>query len=274
MANRATLTTLPDALLRSLLHHLDLQTLLSLSETCRQLHAAVNDDAFWQQLVQRRYHVTRRQLRRPQTAMETSSKALYAAWHQQRRMPSTFQSGPSYAAFARGEICRRDAIFVAWGTVLSTDDCRLVGDALRVRFVLQNCSARRVHIAPADFVTTLTDGLAVPVVHHARARVDRAYGCAVSEVRVECGARETDVLRAFQLGVDQIAFVVLDIYMKGVLFELDALERLDCVTIPLRFQDGESERIVARFRDVVIWGNYERLPGGWWVRNATSASRR
>lgn len=78
--------------------------------------------------------------------------------------------------------------------------------------------------------------------------------------------RERQVLQK-----DDFAIVTIDVKMPGALFEIDALERLDALHIPVSWGAG-TVQLVARFQEKTIWDNYERLPGGWWVRVRASTA--
>lgn len=76
------------------------------------------------------------------------------------------------------------------------------------------------------------------------------------------------------LGKDDFAILTVDIYMPCAQFEIDALERLQSMHIPVSWGSaGEAVPLIADFQERVMWENYERLPGGWWVRAETSSSR-
>lgn len=64
---------------------------------------------------------------------------------------------------------------------------------------------------------------------------------------------------------DDFAILTVAVKMPRALFEIDALERLLAVRIPVRWE-GHTVELVAGFQESDIWKNYERLPGGWWIR--------
>lgn len=74
-----------------------------------------------------------------------------------------------------------------------------------------------------------------------------------------------------ELQKDDFAILTMDVKMPEALFEIDALERLDALHVPVCW-GTDAVPLVARFQEKTIWDNYERLPGGWWIRVQASTA--
>lgn len=75
------------------------------------------------------------------------------------------------------------------------------------------------------------------------------------------------------LAKDDLAILTVDISMASAVSEVDALERLKSFRIPLSWGGSQVIPLVAFFEESVLWDNYERIPGGWWVRTDTVSNR-
>lgn len=67
------------------------------------------------------------------------------------------------------------------------------------------------------------------------------------------------------LGRDDFLVMFVDVKIVGPDFEIEALERLEKVIVPV-VVGGETVPIVCKLSDRIIWDAYELLPGGWWAR--------
>lgn len=93
--------------------------------------------------------------------------------------------------------------------------------------------------------------------------------CSVERAGGEKGERQATTLRK-----DDFAVLTVEVQVPGAKFEVDALERLASLNMPVLGLGGGCEELVATFREKVLWDSYERLPGGWWVRkDVTNAHR-
>lgn len=82
-----------------------------------------------------------------------------------------------------------------------------------------------------------------------------------------------------RLQKDDYCVMKLLIQLPGVVHEVDALERLDALCIPIHTESEPSGRMKvspavlrADFDDRMIWDRYELMPGGWWVRTDKSGA--
>lgn len=95
-----------------------------------------------------------------------------------------------------------------------------------------------------------------------------------------------------QLEKDDFCIISLRLKLPDVVHEVDALERLDLLSIPLRRLDSRGlpqtknchpdqskphslhadchSCVHAKFINNTIWQNYEQMPGGWWARRDLS----
>lgn len=262
-----SLLNLPTDILRRILTHADAQTLLNLCETSQHLHAEIADDLLWKHLVFRRFRLTDRAAppKRLLSAGSVCWRTLYANWHMQARMPTSRFSGPGVHAFAKG---RAGGVFV-WLTVTSSDDCRVRNGRLRVRIVVQNVLAGTVSILCKRIAFQVQNEGLVVVNQPARGGTQLPFQChhcsanfvsALFE-RAKGNLDVTDVLSR-----DDFVIVSVELFIDGAVFEIDALERLDCVVVPV-LEDGRRFDVVCKFSDRQIWQCYELLPGGWWARN-------
>lgn len=67
------------------------------------------------------------------------------------------------------------------------------------------------------------------------------------------------------LGRDDFLVMFVDVKIAGPDFEIEALERLEKVIVPV-VVDGVTVPIVCKMSERIIWDAYELLPGGWWAR--------
>ena len=73
------------------------------------------------------------------------------------------------------------------------------------------------------------------------------------------------VLNKYGLLKDDIQIIFTQVKIEKAVFEIDALERIESVSIPIK-ADGVEEVITCEMSDRHIWESYELLPGGWWAR--------
>lgn len=308
--------TFPIDVLRRILTHADVRTLLCLSETSQRVRSEVYDNALWKHLAFRRFRITPRATtpRRLMNAGPLCWRTLYANWHMQARMPLSRFSGPAVDAFAKG---RGSGCFV-WMTVVSEDDCRIRETGLRVRVIVQNVWASKLvvpvrgvafQIRNCGFIgitggTGSNDDCHARVVDCVTERADRRDDrkssrfapCAsspglmagrpggrpggrpadpaqlgegtlpgetlgaIDEKDIADGARYSAVLRK-----DDFCIISAQVAVKGAVFEIDALERMEFVYVPV-IVDGDKNVVICRLSDRQIWQCYELLPGGWWAR--------
>lgn len=311
----STLLSLPQELVRSLLLHLDAPTLRAIAATCRRLAAAARDDTLWRELAARRFRVAARVARSKSllAAGGCSWRTLYHQWDVHLRMPQSRLSGVAFPAFARGEISNGA---VAWVTVSSADDCRLVRGVIRLRLVVQNICAGRaaMRVDPRLFRAVLTDGHVVrmsqgcagagagacaceshvvrkpgrwlcrgtaddrelpfrrmerspPPKEQYSARVAGTIVSRIGHYPAPCVEERPPKDEPLVLQKDDFAIYSLDVDLPGALFEVDALERIGAVVVPVRWGDKPVTLLKAPFKESTIWQNYDRLPGGWWVRS-------
>lgn len=224
-------------------------------------------------------------------------------------MPASRVSGATHVAFAKG-VGRGGLI---WVTVVSTEDCRLVGGRLQMRILLQNVwgGGGLRYMVGTGLRFVLKDGVSIDVDEKrclmrsgsssggsiGSARVGRGrlrtaedkelpfresrdgwttdeYKAFVTTCLVERAGREKGVGPSTILKKDDFAVLTVEVQVPGARFEVDALERLASLYLPVVRLGGGCEMLVAKFHDKVLWDSYERLPGGWWVRkDVTSAHR-
>lgn len=256
------LNALPIDVLRRILTHADVHTLLRLSETSGRLNEEVGDDSLWRHLCFRRFRITARTTlsKRLQSAGDLRWRTLYANWHMQGRMPMSRYSGPSVSAFGKG---RAGGTFV-WLTVTSADDCRLRDGVLRVRLIVQNVSACRVRVLRerVAFCIRMRGLIAV----NANSRTTQDVHARVVERFVERSHQRCTLnVPADVLFCDDFEIVSAEVRIKSAVFEIDALEQLEYVFVPIVADDKRVD-VVCKLSDRQIWQCYEMLPGGWWAR--------
>lgn len=251
-----SLLTLPADVLRRILWHADVWTLGRLAQTNTRLRDEVRDDELWREQAIRRFRVTRRTTnsRRLQAAGGVSWRTLYANWHAQLRMPMSRFSGPAINAFAKGS----GAGACAWLTVNSTDDCKVMDCTLRVRVVVQNICASEL-VVPASLAFYVQNvGLIV-------AGQRSVNGCFLRIVDLNIQRAHGSLNVTNLLHKDDFVIIFAQLRIHGTIFEIDALERLSYVAVPV-IADGKCDHIVCKTSDRQIWDSYELLPGGWWAR--------
>jgi hypothetical protein len=65
---------------------------------------------------------------------------------------------------------------------------------------------------------------------------------------------------------DDFFIMHVQVRLAGVVHEVDAVEQLDWIGIPV-WEEFKCEGIArANFDERVLWERYELMPGGWWVR--------
>ncbi|PXF41642.1 hypothetical protein BWQ96_08653 [Gracilariopsis chorda] len=268
MSVSAALQTLPADVLSLIFQRLDFRSLCNLSETNSVLHALASSESTWRHITTRRFRVnTNAQLPRPLALSGNLSwRTLFSNWHAQRRMPISRTTGPTFTVFAKGDP------FVPqiqmWICVSSADDCRLRDGALRLRLVVQNISEPCILLQPSQTHIAFTEGGCIcpqPPSDSARTLTIVQIACE-SWHSNEPSHRLVDTDKPLFLELDEFAVIVMDLRLADTVFEVDVLERLEHVRIPVIthcFQEA-----VAPFLDGVIWEAYEFLPGGWWVRRA------
>lgn len=265
-----SLLSLPADILRRILFFVDLPTLRHLSTLNSALYDEICDDSLWKLLAIRRFRVTARtpNSRRLQADRPLSWRLLYSNWHISARMPVSRVSGPNFAAFARG---RASGVF-AWLTVSSADDCRVSHGILRVRVVVQNVSAGTAHLRDGGIVFQL--GGAGLVGAGAKYPVKGCHASVVSAVveTARDGASHSVSCPPagglpLPLHKDDFAVLSVEVCVAGAVFEVDALERVDRLTVTVDL-DGECGRanVECPLSQKQIWESYELLPGGWWAR--------
>lgn len=253
------LLALPLDVVQRILYYTDARTLGRLAETNSLMREEVSDDRVWREQTIRRFRVTPRTKvsRRLQAAGGISWRTLYTQWHTQPRMPISRFTGPTFNAFAKG--C--SASSCGWMTVHSSDDCKLPDSTLRVRVVVQNVYARDLiveHESLAFFVSNV--GLIVagaPPTNDCSARV------VDSTVHRARGSRDIANL----LRKDDFVVHSVQLRVHSAVFEIDALERLTHISIPV-VADGKPDNVICKISERQIWDSYELLPGGWWARIA------
>ncbi|CAN8063479.1 unnamed protein product [Agarophyton chilense] len=271
----ATLSALPADALRRIAQQLDYSSLCALSETSTQLHALATDEHLWQHLAARRFRASRvpRGNMSRTTRTTPSWRTLFAAWHAQGRMPHSRQTGMRFRSFVRAE---RPWHVRLWLCVTSADDCRLRDGALRARVVVQNVGGGggtvRVMARRVGFV--LCDGGVVRAGERADAHAGvGAQQTAFAQVATVWRERERErgdggeneeEEEGCELRLDEFAVVSVVIGMHDATFEVEVLERLRQVFVPLS-AGGEARATMVERR---VWDAYEQLPGGWWVRRA------
>lgn len=260
------LLSLPTEVLRLILFYADVRSLANLSETSQEFHALATSDALWHDLTRRRFRLSRRSgpPRRAQIAGSICWRTLYSNWHTQVRMPISRHSGPTFRAFARAATSHA----AVWFTVSSAEDCRLQNSVLRARVVVQNIGAG----GHQGVVTLVGKKIAVNIggVGLLRQVDDVKGGCQVHVRGAVVQALSTnrwiqELDTQWRLGMDDFVVVPIDVRMCGADAEIDALERVTEVHVPI-LVDGTESTVVARMSDKQIWDAYELLPGGWWAR--------
>lgn len=264
----SSLVCLPGELQRELALRLDGPSLARVGATCRSLHLLSCDDALWRALTIARFRVSPSvmQSRRLKAAGGASWRALYSQWATAQRMPSSRVSGPGFPVLARGRVGGA----LAWVTVHSADDCLLRQGAVRLRVVVQNVRPGRVplQVVPRKLAVTLANGFFVG--SHSSTRDGYAATIAHCSVfEAEDAVVEVPVTGEsppVRLRKDEFAVIRLSVKVPDGRYEVDALERLAALDVPVQWGDEELVRLHADFRDKPLWEMYERLPGGSWVR--------
>lgn len=259
---------LPADVLSLIFQHLDFRSLCSLSETNTFLHALAHNESVWRHITTRRFRVnTNNPLPRP-LAMSggISWKTLFSNWHAQHRMPISKTTGPTFFVFAKGD--PSVSHIHMWVCVSSAEDCRLRNGALRLRVVVQNVSQPYILLQPSQTHISCVDG----------ARIRSQPTCdsrrTLTIVHTACEAwcsntasnRRVDAEKPLLLALDEFAVILIDVRIAGTVFEVDVLEQLQDVRIPVITQG--CQHAVAPFMHGAVWDAYEFLPGGWWARRA------
>lgn len=145
-----------------------------------------------------------------------------------------------------------------WVCVSSADDCRLRDHGLRLRVIVQNVDCGVTRILKEGICLVLVDGRVIRVGASGGGVHAKLFEWSVERAG---SGDEMAVLRKDD-------FVTIGIYvsMPGAVFEVDALERLHEVRVPIT---GDATEIcAATFVETEIWEAYDLLPGGWWARRS------
>lgn len=170
-------------------------------------------------------------------------------------MPLSKWTGPRTAVFATGSASGA----LIWVSVVSTDDCRSINGRVRLRLLIQRIEAGpALAFHPTNLKLTLACGTHL----HTNRPPLAGLSAKVAAVAID---RAGPPARAGRLAKDDFAVVALDVVVEGALFEVDVLERLRTIAIPVA-TDGPSVMLEAAFRERAVWDNYVELPGGWWAR--------
>lgn len=301
-----SLLRLPTDVLRRILLHSDISTLRALSLSCRALEEEVQDDRLWQAAAIRRFRVTPRvkSTRRLQAA-RVDWRTLYVNWHAQGRMPATRFSGPGNTAFARGrsahgtvllwitvasaDDCRLSnnalnlrvvaqnvanaptrinasrALTVRVRGKAGTVDCRHatsrdVGTEGRLE-VLENV------VVDADNKHT---HLPYDVKEKEEDEEEEEKGCTKCSCcpkKKSTGTKKkTPISAAALLKRDEVQIIFTKVTVEKAVFEVDALERIESVVVPVSIDGRPEELVTCNISDRHIFEAYELLPGGWWAR--------
>lgn len=252
------LLALPVDVLRRVLQKADLSTLSALSQCNKYLQREVRDDCLWVYLAMARFRVTLRTAtsRHLQTAGPVSWRTLYSNWHTQARIPITRYSGPNIQTFAKGRAC---GVF-AWFTVTSTEDCRLVSGNLRFRVVVQNVACGKAVIRKTAITFRVNTVGTIDVLRPSSDGHSAAIQSSVIDNASDNPNQDNSLLR------NDVAVILGTIRIPGCIWEVDALERINAVVVPV-IVDGKHCDIMCHLNDR-FWESYELLPGGWWARVA------
>lgn len=250
------LLKLPVDILRRILQNVDVCALAALSQCNKYFRREISDESLWLYLAMTRFRVTLRTAtsRRLQVAGAVSWRTLYSNWHTQARIPVTRYSGPNIHPFAKGRAC---GVF-AWFTVTSTEDCRLVNGNLRFRLVVQNVCCSKVAVLMTAIAFRVDTVGTISVLNPSRDGPSAAIRSAIVDSAPNNRSHLDSLLQ------NDVTVIFGTIRMPGCIWEVDMLERISAVVVPV-VADGEHFDIICYVGDR-FWDSYELLPGGWWAR--------